>query len=280
MGHSNRFVIHWAFVGAEIILFGTAIVTAYLSQKNDWPKFTVVSLVSLLLFAVVKIVGAWPRSIELLAQDDLASRITTSAIDCGVVDYFNMRDSQNQARRNEATQTAIQAARTMWLCANSGASYLEPAIYRHWPFIERKLRDGIEFRVVLLDPLSDEKRFRNRLNVGGDAFDSKLNIANLVKLWNTFHTLDIRIVPYGMHATVFGTESVLFFDPYHVGTVENRIENRSFCLQICPTGQDGVDLYRLFKSHFETLWRTGRPFQDWFAASTAELPRGVPVLTR
>jgi hypothetical protein len=152
----------------------------------------------------------------------------------------------------------------MWLCANSGASYLEPSVYRHWPAVEKRLKEGVEFRVVLLDPFSAEKGFRNKINVDGERFDSKMNLAGLIKLYNMYPTLDVRMVRYGMHVTVFATPTTLFVDPYHVGVIDGRIENRSMCMQIRPTApSDGVGLYRLFKSHFDTLWRVGQSLEEW-----------------
>jgi hypothetical protein len=169
----------------------------------------------------------------------------------------------------------------MWLCANSGASYLDPAIYRHWTAVEKRLKESAEFRVVLLDPFSAEKGFRNKLNVGGEQFDSKMNLPGLIKLYNAFPSLDVRFVRYGMHATVFATESALFVDPYHVGVIDDRIENRSYCLRITSnTSHDGTGLYRLFKSHLDTLWRAGLSFEEWIEQAKEMLPKGLPDLKR
>jgi hypothetical protein len=169
----------------------------------------------------------------------------------------------------------------MWLCANSGASYLDPQIYRHWAFVEKQLDAGVEFRVVLLDPCSEEKDLRNRINVGGESFDSKVNIANLIKLHNKHSSLEIRFTRYGMHATVFATDQCLFFDPYHVGAVGDRIENRSFTLFIKPSApQEGIGMYKLFKSHFNTLWSNSHSFSDWIDKNSDSLPAGLPQLQK
>jgi hypothetical protein len=209
----------------------------------------------------------------------MAAKVASAAIQYGVTRYFNMQNPKDQATRNEYTQAAISVANAMWLCANSGASYLDPAIYRHWPFVQKRLEQGIDFRVVLLDPLSKEKGFRNQLNVNGEQFDSKINVPNLVKLHNTYPSLEIRFSRHGMHATVFVTNNCLFFDPYHVGLVKDRIENRSFCLEIAPTDPpDGVGLYRLFKEHFNSLWRTSVSFQEWIDEAQEKFPYELPEL--
>ncbi len=103
----------------------------------------------------------------------------------------------------------------------------------------------------------------------------------LIKLYNTYPTLDLRFARYGMHATVFATTTTMFIDPYHVGVIDNRIENRSICLQAQPAGPDeGVGLYRLFKSHFDTLWRSGVSFEEWLEQSQKKnlLPEDLPAL--
>lgn len=279
MAHSNRTRLHWSFVAIEIILFIAASVCAYLSQVSDWTGFIVVSVIATILFALIKILEAVPAARELLVREDFAAKIASAAGTYGVREYFNMQSAKDQALRNERTQEEIQRAKHLWLCANSGASFLDPAIYRHWQFVEKRLDAGTEFRVVLLDPYSGEKAFRNRINVSGEHFDSKINIANLIKLHNTYPGLEIRFVKHGMHATVFATENCLFFDPYQVGIVGDRIENRSFALRIEPADPaEGVGLYRLLKSHFETLWRSSTAFSVWINEVNDKLPADLPAL--
>lgn len=281
MAHSNRKLIHWGLLAGESALFLIAVGTAYLSQVNNWSGFFIASTVSFALFLILKLVDAYPMLKEFAVREDIAGRIASTAFPRGLSDYYDMQRKSDQDRRNVATQADIASATNMWLCANSGASYLDPAIYRHWSAVERRLKEGIEFRVVLLDPFSAEKGFRNNLNVGGEQFDSKMNLPSLIKLYNTFPSLDVRFVRYGMHATVFATDNALFVDPYHVGVVEDRIENRSYCLRIEPRNSpDGVGLYRLFKSHLDTLWRAGTSFEEWIEKSKEMLPKGLPDLKR
>lgn len=279
MAHSNRKLIQGGLVVGEALLFAGAIGTAYWSQNSNWKLFFSVSGVLFLLFIVLKIIGAFPALQKLMVREDLASRIASSALPQGLNDYFNMQKRGDQDRRNAATQADIAKASTMWLCANSGASYLDPGIYRHWPAIEERLKIGIEFRVILLDPYSAEKGFRNQLNVDGERFDSKMNIPSLIKLYNRYPSLDIRFVRYGMHATVFGADNALYVDPYHVGVINDRVENRSYSMRIeAGTPPEGVGLYRVFKSHIDTLLRTSESFEEWLARTRDMQPTGLPEL--
>ena len=275
--HSNRSKIHWLFSIVEIAIFILALVSVYLSENSEWEWFLYVAIASVLLYIVIKYFEAYPAAKELLIREDFAAKIANSAVNYGVEQYFNMQDAKSQSERNVSTQNAIKSAQHLYLCANSGASYIDPSIYRHWPFIEKKLKEGIGFRVVLLDPYSQEKKFRNQINVGGEQFDSKFNLANLIKLYNQYPNLEIAFSKHGMHATVFATDECLFFDPYQVGVVGDRIENRSFSLRIVHSEPvDGVGLYRLFKSHFDTSWRSSIELSEWLKEVSEKLPENLP----
>ena len=236
-----------------------------------------VAIASVFLYILIKFFEAYPAAKELLIREDFAAKIANSAVNYGVEQYFNMQDAESQSERNVSTQNAIKSAQHLYLCANSGASYIDPSIYRHWPFIEKKLKEGVGFRMVLLDPYSQEKKFRNKINVGGEQFDSKFNLANIIKLYNQYPNLEISFSKHGMHATVFATDECLFFDPYQVGVVGDRIENRSFSLRIVHSEPvEGVGLYRLFKSHFDTLWRSSIELSEWLKEVSEKLPENLP----
>lgn len=276
MPHSNLIKRHWLFVIAEVVLFVVASVSVYFSQVSAWSGYIALSIVATLLFATIKIIEAIPRAKELWVHEDMASNIASAAEPCGVREYFNMQSAKGQTHRNEVTQREIERANYFSLCANSGASYLDPAVYRHWPFIERRLERGAEFRVVLLDPFSEAKAFRNSINPSGMKFDSKVNIENLIRLYNTYKGLEIKFARNGMHATVFATENCAFFDPYQMCTLGDRIENRSFSLRIEPTEPtEGVGLYSLFKGHFNTLWQSGMDLPDWLLEYKNQIPAGL-----
>ncbi len=120
----------------------------------------------------------------------------------------------------------------MFLCANSGASYLSAAVVRHRPHIVEKLRTGHVFQVLLLDPLSNEKRLRDEVNVAGELTDSKLPLGDIIRLCNEYPRLDVRFIDRGMTCSLFFADDILFFDPYHLAFRDGRVENRFVCLQL------------------------------------------------
>ena len=275
--HSNKMKIHWLFIVFEVVIFVLALVSVYFSGNSQWTGFFYLAVLSVVLYVIVKIFEAYPVAKDFFVREDMASEIAGSAVAYGVERYFNMQDPKDQSTRNAITQDDIRKANSLWLCANSGASYIDPAVYRHWSAVESRLKEGVEFRIVLLDPFSEEKKFRNMINVGGEQLDSKLNLANLIKLYNQYQNLEIGFVKNGMHATVFATDQCLYFDPYQVGVVGERIENRSFSLRIIQKQpSEGVGLYRLYKAHFDTLWRSSTEFSDWLKAIGNKLPEGLP----
>lgn len=277
MSHSKRKSIEITFIVVELLLFLGAIATTYLSSKGNWGLFFGISIILSVIFLGLKIAQAFPRFKEIWVHETLAGKIASFALARGVVDYFDMLKTSEQNRRNEETQADIATASTMLLCANSGASYLDHGVYRHWEAIRKRLSEGVDFRVVMLDPFSGEKGYRNQLNVTGDQHGSKMNLANLIDLYNRYPTLDIRFVQYGMHTTVFAADNVLYVDPYTVGVIDDRIENRSFTLKIkeCqPT--EGLSLHRIYKSHLATLLRSGESLEQWLERCEDQLPAGLP----
>lgn len=279
MAHSNRLLIHWARVVLEGVLFVFAIIAAYLSKTEKWSLFFCVALVSTIIYLIVKVMNEIPASEELVLREDAASRMAIIAEQSGVDDYFNMQSARGQTRRNEITKQEISIAQSMCLCANSGASYLDPSVYRHWSVVEERLKRGVDFKVVLLDPCSSEKKFRNKINSNIDHVDSKINISSLINLMNTYGSLEIKFAQHGMNATVFATDKCLFFDPYHVGVVNGRIDNRSFSFKILPVdANEGCGYYLLFKAHFDTLWREGVSFSMWIEQNKDKLPGNLPVI--
>lgn len=138
MSHSNRIHFHLFLVLVEVVLFMAAVVfLAYLAEEKNWDLFIGVSIFATILFTIVKIFEANPALKELLARDNMASKMALSAEKYGVCEFFNMQSAKDQSHRNDVTQQKIMSARNLYLCANSGASFLDQAIYRHWELVKK-----------------------------------------------------------------------------------------------------------------------------------------------
>lgn len=208
----------------------------------------------------------------------LSDHIADSAVAYGVADFYNMQLAADQNCRNTDTQHAISTANSMFLCANSGASYLNAALARHRPFVVERLKAGCIFQVLLLDPLSHEKRLRDEVNVQGEQADSKLSLGDIIRLCNEHLRLEVRFIDRGMTCSLFFANDVLFFDPYHLAYRDGRIENRFLCLQMVRVNPpSGVSYFDLFRSHWDVLWPRGIPIQEWLARNRERLDRELNI---
>ena len=278
--HSKRKLIEWILIGLELILFIGAFSTTYFSTKNDWVKFSISAIILIILFLILKIIEKNPKLKEAFSFDDYVAKLANSARKSGLIKYYNMQIKEDQELRNKDTQDAIDISNEMYLCANSGASYLDKSLARHWSNIEKKLNQGKTFKVILLNPYSKNKQLRNRLNTKGDSFDSRVDISSLILLSNKFPTLEIKFVDEGMYTTIFATEKNLFFDPYHIGVMGYGIEDRTFCMNFEPTEEEGKNIYSIFRAHFNTLWKEANSLKDWLAENSKIKIKKFPDLPK
>jgi hypothetical protein len=71
----------------------------------------------------------------------------------------------------------------------------------------------------------------------------------------------------------------MIYDPYHLGQVYDRLENRFFALRIDDkVSETGSSYFRQLRNHFEYLWRTGTTWED-FAKAHPDL-EGLFVMKR
>ncbi|WP_323589991.1 hypothetical protein [Aliarcobacter butzleri] len=272
--------INKMMLGFEIIIFFLSTTgLAYFAGKGQWNDFGITAFILLIIFIIFKWIEHNPKLLDSIYFDTYLSKITSSAIDSGLIEFYNMQNVDEQDKRNKDCRDLIDKADDMFLCANSGASYLDSAISRHWSSIEKRLNIGKNFKVVLLDPFSENKKQRNSLNVKGDSYDSKLDISNLINLSNKYSNLEIKFIKNGMHSTIFATKNELFFDPYHIGVIGTKIENKTFCLKFQMT-ENERDLYTIFMSHFNTLWKNGIELKEWLIENKSQLDSTLPILNK
>jgi len=265
-------------VFADSILFVAAAFSANYLINKGLKIYGLGALIFWIAYIAFRLFMLRPDLYRVKIFETLSDHITESAEAYGVTDFYNMQLSNDQNRRNTDTQAAISTAYSMRLCANSGASYLNAALARHRPYVVEKLKAGCTFQVLLLDPLSHEKRLRDEINVQGEPTDSKLSLGDIIRLSNGSLQLDVRFIDRGMTCSLFFANDVLFFDPYHVAYRDGRIENRFLCLRMVRTTPTaGVSYFDLFQSHWDQLWSHGVPLQEWLTQNRTRLAQELNI---
>lgn len=273
----------YALILTDVVVFVVAAFAANLMTgplQLSWPAYIAIALIVAVLYGVVRWAFLKPERIRLLATQSLANSLADAAEAYGTVEMYNMQRREDQDRRNAHTQLSIDKAQTMRLAANSGASYLSVGLNRHWPNVRLRLVDRVPFRVVLLDPFSQEKELRNRINVAGEIEDSKLPLGDIIRASNQFPNLDVRFVNAGMSCTVFMTSDEAYFDPYHLAPDGGRIANLFMCLKIRKAQPlQGLSNFEVLSRHFEVLWEEATPLGRWVDRYRDALPP-LPQLER
>ncbi len=251
----------------DVLLFGLASFGAnYLLsyQKVEGRIYLIVMAFAMVVYFVVRVVGTSKDRVALLAHSHLSDRIADALISYGLEDAYNMQRREDKSRRNSDTQDTIEEAQVIKLAANSGASYLSRGVNRHWNYVQKRLEKGIPAKIILLDPGSPEKSFRNKLNNGNEGSDSKLPLEDIIRTAKSHPDFQVRFARSGMNCTVFLSHDVAYFDPYHVAMDEGRISNLFLCLKfrsMLPT--EGKSHFEMLNKHFETLWENSITLDSW-----------------
>lgn len=279
---------HIVFItlAAEAILFVAAAFLANYLISKGLRTYAVSALALLIGHVLFRWFMMREERYRLKIFETLSDNIADSAESYGIRHFYNMQIAADQNQRNIDTQLAISTANSMFLCANSGASYLNAALTRHRSHVIQRLKAGCPFQVLLLDPLSGEKRLRDQLNVEGEPTDSKLSLGDVIRLCNEYPRLDVRFIDRGMTCSLFFADDVLFFDPYHLSVVDGRIENRFLCLKMVRANVPmGLSYFELFQIHRDILWERGTPIEEWLPEQRDRLEaelniRELPELRR
>jgi len=263
-----------AVIVADILLFAlTAGALAYLAQNSMWSPFFGVLTLATVLYTLLQVQKSKPIQHRLEQLEKSQFELLTRFREFGIQEIFNMQEPVQQDRRNHVTREIIQRGYAFSLLSQSAASYFNPSVHRHWPYIKSKLDEGSPFRLLLLNPFCREKEIRNRINALSDRGDSKLGLDTLTILYNRYPNLDIRLSSYNIYCAVFFTQSEMIYDPYHLGKAGDAIENNFFALHITtPIGAPhGHAYYSLLRAHFDFLWNTAQPLEVFVQEHTPQL---------
>jgi len=261
----------------EVLLFALSVgLLGYLGERNLWTYFWATVIISIVLFATLQI-HKWKPVTEYLARrEDTEFRIGKRFDEFGIANIFNMQIPEEQFERNQLTQELIRSGRVFSLLSLSAASYVDPSVKRHWDALRPKLDSGAPFRLLLQAPLCPEKKVRDALNSTATEFDSKLSLPRLLELYNRYPNLSIRFSPTSIYCAAFIVDDDMIYDPYHLGKLEDRIENYFVCfhLRAAKASQQGHSYYAILRAHFEHLWNTAEDFERYLVANQANLLGG------
>ncbi|MDZ7734479.1 MAG: hypothetical protein U5R31_16650 [Acidimicrobiia bacterium] len=181
-----------------------------------------------------------------------------------------MFDPMQQVERNRLTQEILRDGERFSLCTLTAASYIDPAVGRHWEIVRSRLESGCAFRLLILSPFREEKRLRDRRNESGDVVDSKLRLEQIARIAAEYENFSVKVSYSNIYAAVFFSERAMTYDPYHLGKLTTRIENRFICLAFDKTDDtadpDGA-YFRSLTSHFEFLWGEAQPLDQFVRAN-------------
>lgn len=242
----------------EICLFGISVfLVTFLSNERRywWLAFT-----SALIMALEIILKNKEYNFILLQAKRREKKIKELE-DNGVTNHYFMRDPRSRSERNSRIIEAIDQANELYLLAETGNSYLDIATDRHWKSIKAKLDRGIPFRVLLVDPYSENKKVRNRMNNISGETDRKLDMKNLEAINKKYENLEIRFTNQ-IYCSLFITDKYIIYDPYHLGKTGDRIENNFLGLEF----KNDNSSYNTLKSHFNNSWTLSKSFDEITAA--------------
>ncbi|RYZ83041.1 MAG: hypothetical protein EOP04_20740 [Proteobacteria bacterium] len=248
------------YIGELVLFLLTAGGLGYTAQTVQWTAFGVILLVAASLFLLLKWLEHGPVLENFAKLEQERNRFLTDFEEWGIKDIFNMRHQEEMTRRNAANQRLIESGRSFSLVAETAASYIDPAIRRHWDPLKLKLEAGCPLRLLILDPFCESKAFRNEHNGVTSPIDPKLRLDILFDLPKNFPKVEVRFTrePY---CSAFITDKGLIYDPYHAGNHAGRIENYFFAIEIAKSGDEKA--YWLMSSHFENLWTSAQTLESW-----------------
>lgn len=238
----------------EIILFGISVfVVTYLSNEKFYWWLAFASLIIILLEIVLKnkeynfiLKTAQKREEKIKEQEDN-----------GISNHYFMKNSDSKNNRNIEIANAIDISNEMCLLAETGKSYLDIATDRHWKNIKKKLDEGKYFRVLLINPYSENKKVRNRLNNITGVIDRKLDLENLKNINDKYENLEIRFTDQ-IYCSLFFTDKYMVYDPYHLGKIGDRIENNFIAIEFKNDNEN----YNILKNHFNNSWSLSKSIED------------------
>lgn len=254
--------IHWTFHVIEYVVFMISLgAITYFAGTQKWTIFFITFIAFAILKGILKIKSFRPIEKYLKKREAEEFKLTTAFDNYGISDIYLMDKKDGIYgidARNKKIQDAIDSGIEFNLLAETGKSYIDDSVRKHWDHLKPKLDSGHKMRLLIINPFSESKITRNKLNNVKGEIDPKLNLQRLDSLNSRYKNLVIRFTNE-IYCSVFYTDSYLIYDPYHLGVTENRLENYFLAFDF-TSGSYG---YRILKNHFETSWENALTFEEF-----------------
>lgn len=270
----SRKILIFIWIG-ELCLFVLSVgAVSYCAGKQEWGLFSIFVLICLVLFAGLKYLQSEPILTRLKKLEQKEFSLANRFANWGIRSIFNMQDNKELQERNIANLEMIERGNIFSLMAESGASYIDPSIRRHWDALKIKIDQGFSFRILLLEPFCSSKKIRNDRNQVRSSIDPKLKLEAIATICKSYDNVEVRFTnePY---CSLFFTDNEMIYDPYHLGQAGERIEN--YFLAIMFERKDGNkrNFYNLLKDHFDYLWSNGIRMNDFIRKYNTELSTDI-----
>jgi hypothetical protein len=264
---------------AELSLFALSVgAVSYCSEKHEWGLFLVFVMLCVVLFGLLKYFEAEPSIRRLRDMEKREFNYTYRFAAWGMSNIFNMQDNKEMQQRNLVNLEIIERGNVFSLLAESGASYLDPAIRRHWDALKTKLEHGVPLRLLLVNPFSPAKQVRNKRNNVRSIIDPKLRLDLIGSVLRQYESVEVRFTDE-VYSSLFITDKEMIYDPYHLGKAADRIENYFLAIHIQRVDEnERRDFYQLLKDHFEFLWASGLRLPQFVARYEKELEPELSAL--
>jgi hypothetical protein len=261
-----------AKVWIELLLYivTTGILT-YLSEQHEWRAFALTAGLCFSMFIVLKYSESAQFNSWLQGLIGKEYELAEKCGKWGIAAIYNMQDPVEKAQRNIDGANIVMSGSTFCLSGSTGASYVDPSVHRHWDYVKKKLDDGCPFKVLLTNPFCESKQTRNKLNSVAVAVDPKLNLMILIQLREKYPNFEVRLTNE-IYCSVFFSEHEMMYDPYHLGQVNERLENYFVAFRFMNFKPDhGSSYYTQLRRHFEYLWNYGKPLEAFIEENRKQL---------
>lgn len=267
----KRIVILSLFI--ELLFFVLSVgAIAYCAGKQNWKYFFITLSACVFLYIIILFIKSRPYRNLLKKLESKEFELSYRAREFGIDDIYNMRKNDEMHLRNIETIDIIKNGNHFSLLAESGKSYIDPSIRRHWDDLKLKLDKQNNLRLLLVNPFCHSKKIRNELNQLTYIIDPKFDLHTIDRLNKQYQNVEIRFTDE-IYCSVFFSESTMMYDPYHLGKIENRLENYFLAIKLVDScsSEYGYSYFQILKNHFDNLWIKGLPYDDFLKSYSHEL---------